>query len=277
MGIIRGGLLVIVSVLLFVALIFGYLFFTMAWSLNYANVETELGGVIRTSLGEQVGVESLVLGDYSAMQAYCVSYETYVFEVYDRTLTIPCATVAQGPAAVIDFGITQFIEGIYFSHYDCSFWNCFSEGTLPFFLVSSKAQQYWYSLFIYVLLIIGGLCILGFLLSEKKSNFFILLSVLVFLAALPFSRLSWLFVLGGDVAKGLLSVFFSKAYAVFVRGIILGVALLVIGLVLKLFRIGFRIQTIFQKSEEGVIEKRVVDVKPAPKKKTSVATKKKKR
>ena len=58
MGVIRGGLLVIVSVLLFVSLLAGNLFLTMSWSLDYDNVKTELVSVVKELVEEEGGKES---------------------------------------------------------------------------------------------------------------------------------------------------------------------------------------------------------------------------
>lgn len=250
MGVIRGGFLVIVGVLLFVSLFATYILLTMSWSLNYSNVQEKLGDVIRGGLDEELGVKGLIEEDYLVMKEYCNIYADYVFNYEDTTITIPCGVILQGQEEVIEYGINAFVGGVYYKSYDCSFWDCFSGKEIPFFLVSSKAQSYWYSNFNYALIIVGVLCILGFLLAKKKGNFFILLSALVILAAIPFSKLDWLISLLGDTAEGLLSVFFSKGFAVFIRAVIIGAILLVIGIIFKLFRIGFKIQSIFSKKEE---------------------------
>jgi len=251
MGVIRGGLLVVVSVLLFVSIFAGLIFFTMSWSLNYDNVQVELKEVINDTFRSEVGIESIVDRNYLEMIAFCQNSSYYVFGFEERTLTLPCSVVLQGQDFIFEKSVELFIEDVYFSQYDCSFWNCFSQEKIPFFLVSAKAQSYWYSKFNYVLIIFGLLCVLGFLLSEKKSNFFLLLSVLLIIASIPFSKFDLFAGFFGDKAEGLLNVFFSKAYAVFLRGVIIGAILIFVGILLKFFRIGFKIQSIFSKVSES--------------------------
>ena len=248
MGIIRGGLLAIVSVLLFFAIIFGNLLLTISWSLNYENVQEELAQVVKESSSEEIGLDAELSGDFLVMQDYCESYSDYVVTYEGETIVIPCVVVAQGQGEVVDYGVNNFIERVYFAQYDCDFWDCFEQNELPFFLVSAKAQDYWYSNFNYALLVIGVFSILGFLLVEKKSNFFIILSALIVLASLPFAKLEWFSGLFGGQAEGLLSVFFSKAYSVFIMGILLGGILLIVGFALKFFKLGFKVSSIFGKA-----------------------------
>ena len=193
--------------------------------------------------------------EFEEMKIYCNTYDTYVLNYESINLNIPCDVIEQGQEVVVNYSINEFIKGVYYKKYDCAFWDCFAEDTVPFFLVSAKAQDYWYSKFNYMLMVLAVLSILGFLLARRKSNFFILTSALIIIAALPFYKLGWLISLLGDTAEGLLSVFFSKGFSVFIRAIIFGVILLVIGFVLKLFKVGFKIQTIFAKKEQEAIQK----------------------
>ncbi|MFH1327021.1 MAG: hypothetical protein ABIH59_02750 [archaeon] len=275
MGIIRGGLLTIVSVLLFFSIFAGALLFTISWSLNYENVQSELGPIVKDLVREEVGVERAVVDNFLDMQTYCVNHSDYVLSHEGETIVIPCFVVFQGQEAVINHSIGDFVYRIYFNQYECGFWNCLTEQEVPFFLVSSKAQQYWYSKFNYALIIIAVLSVLGFLLAEKKSNFFILISFLIILAALPFTKVEWFATLFGDIAEGILSVFLSKSYAVFLRLAALGVVLLVIGVVLKFFRIGFKIQSIFAKDKVSKEEVKDIVKKEVSKDKAKTQVKKK--
>jgi len=272
MGIIRGGLLVIVSVLLLVSIFASLFLLTMSWSLNYSNVKSNLGEVIKSSLTEQININKLVADNYPEMQVYCNNHSSYNVSYDDLTVDIPCSVISQGSEVVVDYAINQSIEKIYFKQYDCKFWDCFSEEKVPFFLVSQKAQSYWYSKFNYVLMIIGVLSILGFVLAKKKSNFFILISALIIIAAIPFSKLGWVVSLLGDSAETFLSIFFSKGYLVFIRGILVGIVLLVIGIILKLFGVGFKIQAIFSRKEakekmKEEVKKEVAKTKSQPEEK----------
>ncbi len=257
MGVIRGGILAVVSVLLLVAFFGSMLFLTMSWSLNYDNVKIELGNTIKEGLRDQLELDKYIDDRYDEMLIYCQEYYDYVVDYKGRKVTVPCSIIEQNKSLVLDNTVDSYVAEIYLQHYDCSFWDCFSQEPIPFFLVSAKAQNYWYSLFNYSLLVIGVLLVLGFLSADKKSNYFILVSALVVLASLPFAKIDWIIGLTGKTAQGLLSVFFSKGYDVFIRGVIFGVILLVIGFILKLFRVGFKISTIFVKSDVEKVEDKV--------------------
>lgn len=250
MGVIRGAALSVIGGLLLITFVISMLLLTMSWSLNYSNVKTELGNTIKENLRDKFDLESFISERYPQMQTYCQNYDNYVLEFQGRTINIPCSVITANQSSVLDSGIDSYVERVYFQQYDCEFWDCFTKEPIPFFLVSAKAQKYWYSLFNYSLLVIAILSVFGFLLAQKKSNFFILVSILLIFASIPFAKLEWLIGLTGKIAEGLLSVFFSKGYDVFIRGIIIGAILLAIGLILKLFRVGFKISTIFVKSEE---------------------------
>jgi hypothetical protein len=276
MGLIRGGLLVIVSVLLLVSLFAGFILLTMSWSLNYDNVKTELGSALKGNLTNKIGINELVTQNYPKMQEYCKNNSSYIVNYEGNIISVPCSVILEGHDAIVDNEINSSIEKIYFTNYNCNFWNCFDTQQIPFFLVSLKAQQYWYSKFNQVLILIGLLSICGFLLAEKKSNFFLLVSALIIIAVIPIAKIDWLISLTGKTAEGLLSVFFSKSYSVFIRGIALGVILLVIGVVLKFFGIGFKIQTILSKfrrsdKKEEPNEEKKIEVKE--KKDTSIQQK----
>lgn len=261
MGIIRGGALAVVSVFLLIGVFASMLFLTMAWSLNYSNVKVELGGVIKDSLNDKLGLEQVVSDNFVEMQSYCNNYDDYALNFQGRTIVIPCNVISQDVPAVVNRSVDSYIEKIYFQQYNCEFWSCFKEEAIPFFLVSVKAQAYWYSLFNYALMVVAVLSILGFLLAEKKSNFFVLVSVLIVLCAIPFAKMDWIIGLTGKTASGLLGVFFSKGYSVFIRGIIVGAFLLLAGFIMKLFKVGFKISTIFVKSKEEKLEEKITELK----------------
>ena len=247
MGALRGGLLILVSIALFFSLFVAGLFLTISLSLDYDNVREELIPVLKDSSKSPVKISDTISKDYTVMEEYCGSYSNYVVNYEGERVVIPCSVISQGKEAVIDYGIDQFVQEVYFGNYDCSFVGCFAEYEIPFFVVSKKMQGDFLTNFGLFLIVIAILSILGFLASEKKSNFFILLSMLLVLSALPFLKFDWFINLAGGSLQGLLSVFFNKSFLVFKSVAILGAVLLFIGLVSKFFRIGFDVSTIFSK------------------------------
>lgn len=247
MNALRGGLLILVSIVLFFALFVASLFLTISLSLSFDNVQKEMVPILKDSAKNPIKISDAISGDYAVMQEYCTTYSNYVVNYEGQKIIVPCSVISQGKEAVIDYGVNQFVQGIYFANYDCSFIRCFTEYKIPFFIISKKMQDDFFTNFGLFLIVIAIFSILGFILSEKKSNFFLLLSVLLFLSALPFWKFDWFINFFGESLQGLLSVFFNKSFIVFKGVAITGGSLLFVGLFLKFFRIGFDISTIFSR------------------------------
>lgn len=257
MGVIRGGLLVIVSVLLFLGLLAGSIFLTLSWSLDYENVKTELVSVVKEIVEEEGGLET-VEQEFEFIESYCENESEYVFKERNYTFVIPCEVVGEGQEAVVDYSVSSLVEQIYYEEYECGFWDCFKEQ--PFFLVSAKAKDYWNSKFYLALIASIILIILSFFLVEKKTNLPFILGGLLILSALLFVKLDLLFSFFGEDFSKLFSVFFSQSYSVFLKVLILGVIFLVVGIVLKFFKIGFKISNLFSKKDKKVSEEDVKDI-----------------
>jgi len=260
MGFIRGGLLVIVSVLLFISILAGSIFLTLSWSLEYENVKEEMSSVILDFADTDFNLTQAIEQDFPRMQIYCQNDSEFVFNQEGYTFVIPCSVVEQGPEVVVEEGIKGFIDEIYYKKYECDFWNCITEDSDPFFLLSAKAKDYWMSKFYLVFFVIIVLGVLVFLLVEGKTNFPILLGILSIVAALLAVKMNWLFSLFGENAYRLFFIFFNQSYAVFLRFLIIGIVILVFGIVLKFFKVGFKISEFFSKKQEGVSKQEVKEI-----------------
>ncbi len=258
MGAIRGILLVFVSVLLFILLLAGNLLLTLALSLNYDNVKTEFSSDILDSVAGDVSVKGIIEKNIPIMQLYCENKTEFSFEDFNigKSFTIPCDVVAQGSEAIIDYGLNSFIEEIYYEDYDCGFWDCFEKTGSPSFLISEKAHNYWNNKFYLMLLISVALVGLMFFLVEKKSNTFILSGALLIVSSLPFMKLDSVLSLFSDNSLlGLLAVFFAQSYTVFLIMLISGVLVLIVGIVMKFFGVGFTISNLFKGKGKEVSKK----------------------
>src|SRR3989344_9484351 len=151
MGLIRGGLFVIASVLLFIALLVGNLFLTLNKSLEYENIQEKLPSLIRSYAEEQFRLTATINREFPTINAYCQNNSEYVFNEYGRTFIVPCGIVSQGPELIVENEINRFVEETYYKDYNCNFWNCFKETEIPFFLVSEKAKNYWNEKFYFTL------------------------------------------------------------------------------------------------------------------------------
>lgn len=258
MGAIRGVLLVFVCVFLFLSLLIGNVFWTLNLSLDYNNVKPEMSAIFDGTFEDQ-NLETVVEDNFEIMKSHCQTGNEYMFN-YDNSgyiFTLPCTVVLEGSDAVVNYIVNDFVEEFYYKDYDCDFIDCF-EKVGPFFLVSQKAKNYW-SHNAYLFLISSLiLVVLLFLLTEKKLNTFIITGVLLIIASLPFAKLDLIFSFFSDkLVLGLLTIFFTESYTIFVISLVLGIILLGIGILLKIFKVGFKISNIcskFSKKKEKISE-----------------------
>ena len=181
MGFIRGGLLVLVSVTLFILLLAGNLFLTISLSLDYEIIQPKLVPIITNTLNEQIELNSLVASTLPAMQAYCLNNSEYVFNSEQYVFRIPCLTVAQGNDAVLDYAVRSVVYEVYNGNFEL---------IQGFELVSKYLQKQWWQSRLYFLFVVE-LILMGliFLLAERKSNAFIIIGVLVIISSLFFVKL----------------------------------------------------------------------------------------
>jgi hypothetical protein len=266
MGFIRGGLLTIVCILLFISLLAGGVFLTFSNSLAYENVRPEISAIVEDIIQEEIGLKGGLEDEFALMQEYCENDSGSVLLEEGYTVEIPCEVVSQGLDSVINYSVNTLIEEAYYKDYECSFWDCLKEEGIPLFLVSAKAKSYWHSRFYFTLIASLILAFLAFLLIEKKTSFPILLGVFVIVSSLPLLKIEWVGSLFGDTFGGVVSVFFSQAHSVFWTMLVIGIVLIVLGILLKIFLFDF-IKRKFSKEEvKDIIQKEVSKAKVEVKK-----------
>lgn len=250
MGFIRSGLIVIISILLFIIFLAGNIFLTLTLSLQYENVYEHITPTIKELAEETIDIPEEVNIRLESMQSYCENHSEYVFSEEGYTFEIPCEVVSQGLDSIIDESIDNLVESSYYKEYDCGFWDCFEEEAIPTFLISEKAKNYWKAKFYLALTAAIVLIILNFFLVRKKHNTFVLPGILLVASALVLLKLNLsLSLVSNTFILGFLQIFFTKAKDVFWIFLITGVVLLLLSLFLKLFSIGFKISNIFSKEE----------------------------
>lgn len=258
MGAIRGVSLVIISVLFFILLLVGNVLLILSLSLQYDNVQAELASSIKDVVAKGINVEEVMEKSYPLMKLYCQNNSEFVFrdDGSGYTFTIPCDVIAQGFEAIVDYGINSLVENFYYEDYDCEFWDCIEKTASPLFLVSEKAKNYWNSKFYLALMASIVLIVLIFFLVEKKSNLFVIVGSLLIISALPFMKLDWVLSFISDKPfLELLTIFFTKVHTVFLISIISGIVVLSIGILLKLFGVGFTISNIFSRFQKKDVKK----------------------
>lgn len=273
MGFIRGGIFVILSVLFFISLILTGNLLTLSLSLEYDVIKPELSSIITSIAEEHINLSEIINKHFESMQNYCENNSEYVFNEQGQTFVIPCERVSEGHEAVVEQSVNQLVEETYYDDFDCDFWDCFKTETLPFFLVSQKAQTYWNKKFYLGLIASIILLILMFFLITNKTNLPFVVGGLVVISSFLFMKLDWVFSLFSDSSiLQFFNVFVSKSYTVFIIFLLIGIAVLILGIILKLFKIGFKISKLFSKSNQPIQNKKLPKEIPKSNKKGEVLT-----
>jgi len=248
MGFIRGGALVIVSVLLLVVFLAGNVLWTLDKSLDYETMKPELTSVVKEVLEEQVNISEVVEGEFAEMESYCENNSEYVFsdEESGKVFESPCEVVAQGSDAVVDYAIEDFIEEVYTGQTENS--------TFDFAKLKESINSYLYYVFIVAIV----LFVLVFFLTEVKSNAFIIAGSLLSVSALPLVKIEMFFSFIPFGFAEFAVIFFSKASTVFAISFITGLVVLAVGIVMKFFGIGFKLFDFMNKFKNKDGEKQVV-------------------
>ena len=237
---------------------------TLGLSLDYDNVKSELTSTVTGIVqGQAASIENLGLikGDLNlsaevdermeTMREFCQNNTEYIFAYEDTTFVVPCEIVDQGPEAVIEKGVENAVDRIYYKEYNCDFWDCFDQEELPYFLVSAKARSYWMSKFYLALGASLILAILSFFLVENKKNFPIVLGALIVISALPFVKAEAFIGSVADSAYlGFVTLFISQAPNVFWVMFISGVVILGIGILIHFFHLGTKLAEKINKMKE---------------------------
>jgi len=253
MGFIRGGLLIIAGVLLFLLFLAGNSFLTLSLSLNYENIEPELFSVIETFVEDEADIKEEIENQYPFMEDFCQNNSEFVFNSKEvgQVFVIPCDVVFQGYDSILEYSIESYVEKIYYQEYDCGFWDCLGKADIPFFLISAKAKSYWNNKFYFSLIISVVLVALMFFLVEKKTNLLVIVGGLLAISALPFMKINWALSFFNKSFLQFFTIFFSKAYSVFLISFIFGIVLLGIGILLKFVGVGLWISNLFNRKNKS--------------------------
>ena len=261
MGMIRSWLLVIAAGFLLISLVAANTFLTLGSSLEYDNVREELVPVMAELAGE--GISEGINASYDELIEECQNNSELVLGG-NQSLKIKCDVVPEGPNAITNSIIEQMVANSYYAEYDCNFLDC-DVSDNPFFIVSDHSMNYFKSKFSSILFLSIALFLLVFVLTENRSNAFVITGALMIVAALPFAKLEWVFSAIGQVE--FLSVFtfmFTQAFSIFWKGLIFGIVLIALGFAWKTFAIGFKINSFFQKfnnKKKVVVKEKVVSKK----------------
>lgn len=237
MGFIRGAVISIFGFILFLSLILMNFSLTISLSLDYETLQPALkssfGGILEDFL-ESGGMFSQENQKY--LKNYCLIEKEYSFDYENQTFAIPCEIIQEGKESVVNYVLDNFTETIYYKEYDCKFWECVGSSQFPLVLISEKAKSYWGWNFLVLAALSFVLFALIFLISKNRPTSFISTGILAILSALPFRNLDmFLFFLPKEISA-VFSVFFTKAHAVFMVLLVIGIFFILAGILSKIFK-----------------------------------------
>lgn len=275
MGVIRGALIFVLALVLFIALFLANGFLNLSWSLEYETLQPNIlehaGGIINDT-----GIRDTIKTTLPVMEFYCMTHNNYIFTEGDFNFEIPCSVVNSGVDNLINFGVETLIFQIYYNDYDCEFWDCVKNSDIPFVLISEKAKDYWHSKFrlaCWVALLSFGLM---FLFSRDKGWTLMLTGIFVLVSAFLFRKFDWFLSILPDLAFfDVLNIFFARSQGIFIIMMFIGGTLLLVGIAFKFFKISFNVFKVFRKKEkkkEGLTKD---DIKAAVREEMDKGTKKK--
>lgn len=257
MGWIRGFFTVVVAVFLFFSILSLNLFGILSSSLTYENVQHESEIVLEEILID-LNVTSIIEQRYPAIISFCLNNSEvvinsqYVFSDSNYVFDIPCEVVIDGLDAVIDEGIRSIVHRIYYGNYSENMTDYLdTPKDAPLFLISEKAHNTTKKIFCYSIIFTLILIGLLFFMVEKKSNSFLLPGIFLVISSLIFFKIDNLFSLFSDgIIFKFLGIFFSTAFPVSIRLMIIGILLIAFAIIFKVFKFGFWISSFIEKIKE---------------------------
>ena len=246
MGLVRSGAVIFFSGLLFLSLFLGNVFLTVSWSLEYDTIQPHLNELAASTIDE-LRIDKILTENYELMQLYCSSQETFTLTEQGLNLEIPCSTIKQGSQAIIEYSVQESIKQIYYQEYECEFWECIKNTDTMFVLVSDTARGYWHSKFYLTIIASIILFSLLFIFIESKKSTLTITGALMIVASIPFRKINWILsLLPEGNFTDLFTIFFTRAYNVFLTMLIIGVIVFLIGLAIEFFKVGVKLTSLFR-------------------------------
>jgi len=169
------------------------------------------------------------------------------------SVNITCNDTKNGISGLVSKTVKGFVNQIYYQKYNCNYWDCFNSSSssgLPLFLISEMSRNYWRGIFYLAIAASAALAVGLVFFMKKREKLPILLGFLIMLSALPLLAIQKVLAFFPKMVSDVAGVFFSQSNFVFWRMIILGGAVILVGLIIELFRAGFKIYNMFSHEEK---------------------------
>ncbi|MEK6945216.1 MAG: hypothetical protein AABW63_00285 [Nanoarchaeota archaeon] len=247
MGLIRGGLLIIFGILLFISILATAIFWNLTLSLENQNLKSNLADIVVGQIEQHYGGIQSIQDRLPVIQSYCQNNTDYVFQENGQVFVVSCDVAGQGQEAVAKNVVANFIDRSYYTEYSCGFWNCFKQGDIPFFLASKQAHDYWQSKLYFVLLTSLILLALVLLFAKDRTGVPFIVGAFMIVSGLIVLKVDVLFSLFGQTLYQFISVFFNQSFYVFLKFLFFGIGIIIIGIILKIFKTGFKFSNLMEK------------------------------
>lgn len=264
----------LISMLLLVSLVSMGTTETLQKSTKYENIKYRFTKISESFLKESVNLDSIIEESLPLMQAYCenTNKSSYEFQQNGYNFNLTCDTINQGTDTIVDSVMNDlvgtFIEETYYKEYNCEFLECIQQQQ-PMVLVSEKAHEYWTKQSKMFLFISLGLAVILFLLTKHKSNFFIISGGLIIGTSIIVSQLPAIasqiastamssavptlqqLGVSSDIFEKIASSFFSQAGNIYLWFLLMGIGLVAIGILFKVFNLAEKIAKLFRRKNKS--------------------------
>jgi len=250
MGMIKSGLIILASLILFISIFLGNIFLITSLSLDYNTINPELTKIATKIANNENSLTQKINTAYPKMTIDCENQTEIQLTNYSipYEYLIPCSTVEKGPESIINETIQNIIKKSYNKEYDCKFSDCIKD--TPLYLASNTYKNNLKSKFNKTLILSLALIIAIFFLVEKKRNSLTITGTAIILASLflikidlPIKaftktiRLLSKINLTNDYLSELIPLLFLKTQTVFNISIAIGTMLIVLGIGLGLLKL----------------------------------------
>ncbi|MBS3094149.1 hypothetical protein J4474_00645 [Candidatus Pacearchaeota archaeon] len=245
MSFLKKSGLTLAIIILVVALIFAGIFLTLSFSLNKSNIQSNavhFFDYLSTSGGDSPEIQNITAGLILRCGAGISNISLPMDFLSIESIKLPCSEVFKGNEQVLSFVSKSLINSIYDEKYDCSgLLNCIKvsqeKNNFPSYLVSAQFQAYCYKEFALAFFFVLISLVTIFFLVEKKHNFGFLSGTVVLIVSVVFLLLKKFAVISAQKSGvgSIVNIFLFSSYKVFNIIFAIGLLLLIIGLVLKLY------------------------------------------
>lgn len=275
MGVLRSFVIVIVSISLFLSILFGGITASLVLSLKYDNVQPRINTIAREIIETQIGEDEIVNNLMPYLSVYCQTNTEIVQDFQGYTFVFPCSVVKEGYYSIINYSVNYLVGDFYYKQYNCSFVKCFQDSDVPLFLVSDYARQFWKSLLFKALIASFILACLIILLVERKSNAPILIGSLLIINSLivlslekigTFAANAFLSPISMAITKEntssilsqVVTIFFSESLRIFLYMFIGGAVLILLGILFKISGLGLKVGEKIEQMKQRIYKREEV-------------------